>query len=128
MKYFILALSLLVNGLLVYVLDTRTVLPLPLGSFLSVQEGVWQNAESVHKDFNGDLKLNGLKGEVNVYFDDRLVPHVFATEETDAYFVQGYLTLSKILSAYLYLFIVALLASSSGGIAFIPKNSAVRVA
>lgn len=91
MKYFILALSLLVNGLLVYVLDTRTVLPLPLGSFLSVQEGVWQNAESVHKDFNGDLKLNGLKGEVNVYFDDRLVPHVFATEETDAYFVQGYL-------------------------------------
>ena len=91
MKYFILALSLLVNGLLVYVLDTRTVLPLPLGSFLSVQEGVWQNAEATNKDFNADLKLDGLKGEVNVYFDERLVPHVFATEENDAYFVQGYL-------------------------------------
>ncbi|MEY2811318.1 MAG: hypothetical protein RI991_313 [Bacteroidota bacterium] len=91
MKYFILALSLLVNGLLVYVLDTRKVLPLPLGSFLSVQEGVWQNAEAVDKDFNADLKLDGLKGEVNVYFDERLVPHVFAAEESDAYFVQGYL-------------------------------------
>ena len=91
MKYFILALSLLVNGLLVYVLDTRTVLPLPLGSFLSVQEGVWQNAEPTNKDFNADLKLDGLNGEVNVYFDERLVPHVFATEENDAYFVQGYL-------------------------------------
>lgn len=91
MKYFILALSLLVNGLLVYVLDTRKVLPLPLGSFLSVQEGVWQNAEAVDKDFNADLKLDGLKGEVNVFFDDRLVPHVFATDDADAYFVQGYL-------------------------------------
>ncbi|MFZ9588960.1 MAG: penicillin acylase family protein, partial [Chitinophagaceae bacterium] len=91
MKYFILALSLLVNGLLVYVLDTRKVLPLPLGSFLNVQEGVWQNAEAVDKDFNADLKLDGLKGEVNVYFDERLVPHVFAAEESDAYFVQGYL-------------------------------------
>lgn len=91
MKYFILALSLLVNGLLVYVLDTRSVLPLPLGSFLSVQEGVWQNAEPTNKDYNADLKLDGLKGEVNVYFDERLVPHVFASEENDAYFVQGYL-------------------------------------
>lgn len=91
MKYLILALSLLVNSLLVYVLDTRSFLPLPLGSFLSVQEGVWQNAEPTNKDYNADLKLDGLNGEVNVYFDERLVPHVFATEENDAYFVQGYL-------------------------------------
>lgn len=91
MKYFILAISLLINGLLVYVLDTRSILPLPLGSFLSVQEGVWQNAEPTDKDYNADLKLDGLKGEVNVYFDERLVPHVFAADENDAYFVQGYL-------------------------------------
>lgn len=91
MKYFILAFSLLVNGLLIYVLDTRKILPLPLGSFLNVQEGIWQNAEPTDKDFSADLKLDGLKGEVNVYFDERLVPHVFASEETDAYFVQGYL-------------------------------------
>lgn len=91
MKYFILVLSLFVNGLLIYVLDTRKVLPLPLGSFLSAQEGIWQNAEPIDQNFNADLKLEGLQGEVNVYFDERLVPHVFATVESDAYFVQGYL-------------------------------------
>jgi penicillin amidase len=91
MKYFILALSLLVNGLLIYVLDTRKVLPLPLGSFLSAQEGIWQNAESIDQNFNADLKLEGLQGEVDVYFDERLVPHIFAAVDSDAYFVQGYL-------------------------------------
>ena len=30
-------------------------------------------------------------GKVEVYLDDRLVPHIFAEDETDAYFVQGYL-------------------------------------
>lgn len=91
MKYFILALSLFVNGFLIYVLDTRKVLPLPLGRFLSAQEGIWQNAEPIDQNFNADLKLEGLQGEVDVYFDERLVPHVFAAVESDAYFVQGYL-------------------------------------
>ena len=91
MKYFILALSLLVNGILIYVLDTRKVLPLPLGRFLSAQEGIWQNAEPIDQNFNADLKFEGLQGVVDVYFDERLVPHVFAAVESDAYFVQGYL-------------------------------------
>ncbi|RYZ52322.1 MAG: penicillin acylase family protein, partial [Chitinophagaceae bacterium] len=30
-------------------------------------------------------------GKVNVYLDERLVPHVFADNDGDAYFVQGYL-------------------------------------
>ena len=91
MKYLILVLSILVNGFLIYVLDTRKVLPLPLGSFLSLQEGVWRNAEPSNQDFNANLKLENLEGKVDVYFDERLVPHVFAEQEKDAYFVQGYL-------------------------------------
>jgi penicillin amidase len=91
MKYFIFLVSLLMNTALVYVLGTRSVLPLPLGSFLSVQEGVWQNAEPVDKDFNASLRFDALKGKVDVFLDDRLVPHVFAEQENDAYFVQGYL-------------------------------------
>src|SRR5690606_35152559 len=35
--------------------------------------------------------LEGLSGEVKVYFDDRLVPHVFAENDEDVFFVQGYL-------------------------------------
>ena len=91
MKYLFLVLSILVNGILIYVLDTRKVLPLPLGSFLSLQEGIWRNAEPTNQDFNANLKLEKLEGKVDVYFDERLVPHVFAEQEKDAYFVQGYL-------------------------------------
>ena len=61
------------------------------GSFFSPQHGFWQNAENANKDFTTDLKFPDLKGKVNVYLDDRLVPHIFADEENDAYFVQGFL-------------------------------------
>ncbi len=63
----------------------------PVGKFLSPQQGFWQNAESANNDFNDDLKFANLKGKVNVYFDERLVPHVFADDAEDLYFVQGYL-------------------------------------
>ncbi len=63
----------------------------PFGKFLSPQQGMWQNAEPVDHDYSADLSFKQLKGKVNVYFDDRLVPHVFAEQENDAFFVQGYL-------------------------------------
>ncbi|HMX38097.1 MAG TPA: penicillin acylase family protein, partial [Ferruginibacter sp.] len=53
----------------------------PFGTFLSPQHGFWQNAEPVNADYNADLKLPQLKGKTEVYFDDRLVPHVFAEQE-----------------------------------------------
>lgn len=63
----------------------------PFGKFLSPQHGFWQNAEAADENFSADLNFTGLKGKVSVYLDDRLVPHIFAEQENDAYFVQGYL-------------------------------------
>lgn len=63
----------------------------PLGRLLSPQHGIWQNAEPMDQDFSGDHSFPTLAGHTNVYFDERLVPHVFAETENDAYFVQGYL-------------------------------------
>src|SRR5215203_2991660 len=63
----------------------------PLGRFLSPQHGFWVNAESVNKGFSQDLNFPQIKNKVDVYLDERLVPHVFAQTEEDAYFVQGYL-------------------------------------
>lgn len=63
----------------------------PLGKFLSPQQGFWQNAEATDYNYNADLKFPRLKGSVKVYIDGRLVPHVFAQSDEDAYFVQGYL-------------------------------------
>ena len=62
-----------------------------MGKFLSPQHGFWQNAEPAGQDFSGDLQLEGLKGKATVYFDERLVPHVFADNDEDLYYVQGYL-------------------------------------
>ncbi|WP_462253616.1 penicillin acylase family protein [Ferruginibacter sp.] len=80
---------------LVVVLNTRLTIggkeAPAFGSFFSPQHGFWQNAENANKDFTTDLKFPDLKGKVNVYLDDRLVPHIFADEENDAYFVQGFL-------------------------------------
>jgi penicillin amidase len=61
------------------------------GKFLSPQHGFWKNAEPTDFDFSADLKFTDLKGKVDVYLDERLIPHVFAEVENDAYFVQGYL-------------------------------------
>lgn len=85
-----LASAVITTGLIV-VLNSRMVLPAPLGALLSPQHGVWQNAEPTDENFSADLKFPQLNGKVSVYFDERLVPHVFAEQENDAYFVQGYL-------------------------------------
>lgn len=74
-----------------YLLDHKNPLPLAMGRFLSPQEGFWQNAEPVNENYSASLSFPELQGESTVYFDDRLVPHVFTANETDAYFIQGYL-------------------------------------
>ncbi len=76
---------------LIFILNTSVLLPAPLGKILAPQSGVWQNAEAVDMDYNATLNFSQLKGKVSVYFDERLVPHVFAADDNDAYFVQGYL-------------------------------------
>lgn len=87
--------SAIITVTIIYVLDT----PLPvagsktpaIGAFLSPHHGFWQNAEPADEDFNATLHFPSLAGKVQVYFDDRLVPHVYAENENDAYFVEGYL-------------------------------------
>ncbi|GMV77574.1 MAG: penicillin amidase [Chitinophagaceae bacterium] len=62
-----------------------------LGYFLSPQYGFWKNAEPANVDFNQDIKMPGITNQVDVYFDERLVPHVYAENDNDAYFIQGYI-------------------------------------
>jgi len=91
MKYLLAFLTSALTVGMIYFLDKPLGALPPLGPLLSPQHGFWQNAESNDQDFGGSLKLAGLKGSVQVHFDDRLVPHVFADNDEDLYYVQGYL-------------------------------------
>ncbi len=62
-----------------------------LGRFMSPQHGFWQNAEEAEMVKDLSFNFPELKDRVDVYFDNRLVPHVFAQNESDVFFVQGYL-------------------------------------
>lgn len=55
--------------------------------FLSPQHGFWQNAEPLNVSYNNDIKLDELQGKVDVYIDERLVPHIYADNDKDAYYV-----------------------------------------
>ena len=87
--YFLLSLALTLGLILFF--NTTWVAPAALGKLLAPQQGLWQNAEPANANFNANLHFAQLKGNTSVYFDDRLVPHVFAEQENDVYFVQGYL-------------------------------------
>lgn len=91
MKIISLVVSAIVTVILILLLNTKIVLPVPLAQLLNPQTGLWQNAEPVNKNYSAQLSFPQLQGKVKVYFDDRLVPHIFADNSNDAYFVQGYL-------------------------------------
>src|SRR5437763_3429005 len=91
MRIVLFILSTVITVILIFLLNNKWGSIPPIGKFLSPQEGFWQNAQSSDANLNENFKFTGLKGKTNVYLDDRLVPHVFAENDEDAYFVQGFL-------------------------------------
>ncbi|HYF30096.1 MAG TPA: penicillin acylase family protein [Chitinophagaceae bacterium] len=83
--------SSLITILLVYALNRPWGKAPAFGKFLSPQHGFWQNAEPADGAFDIEIESPKLKGKTEVYLDDRLVPHIFAENDEDAFFVQGYL-------------------------------------
>lgn len=64
----------------------------PAGALFQPTQGFWANAET--RDLTGeiDLNLNGPTDSVEVFFDERGVPHIFAQNDEDLYYAQGYIT------------------------------------
>ncbi|MBN8575698.1 MAG: penicillin acylase family protein [Cytophagales bacterium] len=63
----------------------------PLGKFLNPFGGFWQNAE--RKEIPDEaVRINGLKGEIQIIYDSLLIPHVFASNDEDLYLAQGFVT------------------------------------
>lgn len=96
MKVLKFALSLVVTLLLIYALNRSWLvggnrLP-PLGKFLDPFHGFWQNIESDYAAKPGTLVVTGLTDKVSIAFDSLAIPHIFAQNDEDLYFAQGYVT------------------------------------
>lgn len=94
MKFLKVGISALITIALVYALNRSwnfgSPIP-PLGKFLDPFHGFWQNAET-EKVASNDWTLSGIKDEVSIVYDSLLIPHVFAKNEEDLYFAQGFVT------------------------------------
>lgn len=62
----------------------------PLGTFLDPVNGVWGVAANAEIPAEEEISMAGLEGEVSVVYDDRRVPHIYASSTTDAYRAQGW--------------------------------------
>lgn len=69
----------------------RGILP-PFGKLLDPVAGFWQNCVGENAVPGKGGSLDGLKGKVSVVYDERHVPHIFADNAEDLYFMQGYVT------------------------------------
>jgi penicillin G amidase len=63
----------------------------PLGKLLSPFHGFLQNIEKPKND-ESQLNVTGLLEPVDVYVDEMSIPHIYAKNDHDLYFAQGYLT------------------------------------
>lgn len=64
----------------------------PLAKFLDPFQGFWKNVESKDPAKMEEFDIGGLKGSVEIFFDDQMIPHIFAENNYDLYFTQGYIT------------------------------------
>lgn len=69
--------------------------PLPaLAKFLHPVNGVWANGEK--SNFEDEIiKTTSLTNKAEVIYDERMIPHIFAENTTDALFMQGYVEASQ---------------------------------
>lgn len=62
----------------------------PLGNLLDPGRGVWTAVTQPDLDSTATAAIPGLDAPVDIRYDQRSVPHIFARSETDAYRALGY--------------------------------------
>lgn len=83
--------ALLLTVSLIYVLGTPWGSIPALGKLLNPFHGYLQQVEGDGEaPREGQLSLRGLSADVLIHYDDNAVPHIFAENDQDLYFAQGY--------------------------------------
>ena len=91
MRYFSILLRVSVLVLLFWGLHFPIGGALKLGPVLDPLDGVWGTARSAKHHVSGPLKLDGMLDTAEIEFDERGVPHIFASSDQDAIIALGYL-------------------------------------
>ncbi|MGB3586239.1 MAG: penicillin acylase family protein [Tunicatimonas sp.] len=93
MKIFGFVFSLVITLALTIALSVKIGSVPPLGHFLDPFHGFWQNAES--KELYVDPTISAsVRQPVSVVYDSLLIPHIFAENEYDLYWTQGFVQAS----------------------------------
>jgi penicillin amidase len=92
MNIFKAVIGIAVTMVLIWALETKFGPVPPVGRFLNPATGFWQNAESKSGSDTKELRLDGLKDQVIIKYDDNHIPHIFAKNDHDLYYAQGYVT------------------------------------
>lgn len=76
--------------LLTFVLSTRFGTLPPVGDLFNPFKGFWQNMAQIGLDRDYKIDIDQIQEPVTILFDDRGVPRIFAENDYDLYFAQGY--------------------------------------
>lgn len=88
----LLLLVLFLNSKMPFLIDSKAGSLPAIGRFFDPFHGFWNNAEPIKLKSDLLLPLKGLRQPVAVYYDQQMVPHIFAGNNYDLYFSQGYVT------------------------------------
>jgi penicillin amidase len=92
MKFIRAILSIIFTVALIWALQTKFGEIPPIGTLLNPISGFWQNAEKKDDIIDDELNLPGLQAQVTIQFDERRIPHIFAQNDHDLYYAQGFIT------------------------------------
>jgi penicillin amidase len=83
---------LIIPIVLIYSFNTKFGDLPPIIRFLDPFKGFWQNAESTAVKPEEKITLKGTSQDVDIMFDAHMIPHIFAKNDHDLYYAQGYVT------------------------------------
>jgi len=87
-----LLLILLLNAKIPFLISTPAGSLPPIGRFVDPFHGFWNNADQAKIKSDQLVKIPDIRQAVTVYYDQQMIPHIFASNNYDLYFSQGYVT------------------------------------
>lgn len=91
MRYLRAIWPLMLTVVIVYVLNKPIGSTPAIGKILDPIGGFWVSAEPVSTNAHVEIPSTQIGSNVNVWFDERMVPHINAGNDYDLYFAQGYI-------------------------------------